>query len=53
VRLDAGFTDSATLEALDRHGIGYIGRLRENPAVQRLFNPYRKRGPGRPHARPR
>jgi hypothetical protein len=53
VRLDAGFTDGATLEALDQHGIGYIGRLRENPAVQRLFNPYRKRGPGRPHTRPR
>jgi len=53
VRLDAGFTDGETLEALDARGIGYIGRLRDNAALQRLFDPHRRRGPGRPAERPR
>lgn len=48
VRMDAGFTDGTTLEALDREGIGYLGRLRENPALQRLSRPHLTPGPGRP-----
>ena len=53
VRLDAGFTDGETLEALDTRGIDYVGRLRENPALTRLFEPHRTRGPGRPAQSPR
>jgi len=53
VRLDAGFTDGATLAALEAEGIGYLGRLRENAALSRLFDPHRTRGPGRPAAYPR
>ena len=52
-RLDAGFTDGATLEALDQAGIGYLGRLRDNAALDRHFDPHRRRGPGRPAERPR
>ena len=53
VRVDAGFTDGETLEALDRRGIGYLGRLGENKALVDLFDPHRRRGPGRPAERPR
>ncbi|QGM22386.1 transposase [Spiribacter sp. 2438] len=52
-RLDAGFTDGATLEALDQAGIAYLGRLRDNAALDRHFDPHRRRGPGRPAERPR
>jgi len=47
VRLDAGFTDGKTLAALDARNIEYIGRLKNNPALERLFEPYRYRRPGR------
>ncbi|WP_254432262.1 IS1380 family transposase [Aquisalimonas sp. 2447] len=52
-RLDAGFADGATLEALDQAGIGYLGRLRDNAALDRHFDPHRRRGPGRPAERSR
>jgi hypothetical protein len=48
VRLDAGFTDGATLAALDAARIPFVGRLRENPVLTRLFDPHRTRGRGRP-----
>jgi len=53
VRLDAGFTDGATLAALDAAEIPFVGRLRENPALTRLFDPQRTRGRGRPALQPR
>ena len=53
VRMDAGFTDGTTLEALDSRAIGYLGRLRENPVLQRLAQPHLVRGPGRPAEKPR
>jgi hypothetical protein len=53
VRVDAGFTDGATLEALDSRNIGYLGRLRENPVLQRLSLPHLTRGPGRHAQKPR
>jgi hypothetical protein len=53
VRLDAGFTDGATLAALDAARIPFVGRLRENPVLTRLFDPHRTRGRGRPALQPR
>lgn len=53
VRLDAGFTDGATLAALEAEEIGYLGRLRSNPVLQRLAAPYLKRPPGRRPRDPR
>jgi hypothetical protein len=53
VRPDAGFTDGATLSALDAAEIPFVGRLRENPVLTRLFDPHRTRGPGRPALQPR
>jgi hypothetical protein len=49
LRLGAGFTDGATLAALDAAQIPFVGRLRENPLLTRLFDPHRMRAPvGRP-----
>ena len=53
VRLDAGFCDGATLDALEAEGVGYVVRLRTNQRLQRLFDPHRNRGPGRPAEHPR
>lgn len=53
VRFDAGFTGNPTLQALEQHGIEYLGRLRPNPALDRKAEPYLKRPPGRPPYEPR
>jgi hypothetical protein len=53
VRLDEGFTDDATLAALDAAEVPFVGRLRENPVLTRRFDPHRMRGPGRPALQPR
>ena len=53
VRVDAGFTDGRTLDALDEQGIAFMGRLRENPRLQRMAQPYLQPGPGRPPKGPR
>lgn len=48
VRIDAGFTDNDTLEALEERDIEYLGRLRSHKGLQRLAAPYLKRPRGRP-----
>ncbi len=53
VRFDAGFTDNTTLSALEERGIPYVGRLRGNPALDRLAAPHLKRPVGRPPKEPR
>ena len=53
VRIDAGFTDNATLEALEDRGIEYLGRLRSHTGLQKLAAPLLKRPPGRPPEQPR
>lgn len=49
VRIDAGFTGNDTLEALEDHGIHYMGRLRSNPRLEeraeRWLRPPRGRRP--------
>ena len=47
VRLDAGFTDNATLEAMDAREIDYLGRLKSNSVLQTQAEPYLKRPRGR------
>ena len=49
VRLYVAFTASAILVALDAAGIALVGRLGENPALARLFEPQQMRGPVRPY----
>ncbi|XUO82517.1 transposase [Halomonas sp. KM007] len=53
VRIDAGFTDNATLEALEERDIEYLGRLRSHTGLQKLAAPYLKRPSGRPPEQPR
>ncbi|TKJ09303.1 IS1380 family transposase [Halomonas sp. 15WGF] len=53
VRIDAGFTDNATLEALEERNIEYLGRLRSHSGLQKLAAPHLKRPPGRPPEHPR
>ena len=53
VRIDAGFTDNATLEALEERDIEYLGRLRSHSGLQKLAAPHLKRPPGRPPEQPR
>jgi hypothetical protein len=52
-RMDAGFTDNATLAALEERGVPYVGRLRGNRALDRLAEPHLKRPVGRPPNEPR
>ncbi len=53
VRIDAGFTDNDTLEALEDREIKYLGRLRSHTGLQKLAAPLLKRPPGRPPEQPR
>ncbi|MCE0732454.1 IS1380 family transposase [Halomonas sp. G15] len=53
VRIDAGFTGNATLEALEERDIEYLGRLRSHTGLQKLAAPHLKRPPGRPPEQPR
>ncbi|RAR56814.1 DDE family transposase [Onishia taeanensis] len=53
VRIDAGFTDNDTLEALEDRNIEYLGRLRSHTGLQKLAAPYLKRPRGRPPEQPR
>ena len=47
-RLDAGYTDGATLDYLTEEKLRFIGRLRSNAVLDRLAAPYLKRPVGRP-----
>ena len=50
VRMDAGFTGDPTLCALEAEKVRYLGRLRNNRALDRLAEPFLSRPPGRrPH----
>jgi hypothetical protein len=53
VRIDAGFPSAALLAGLDARGIDYVSRLRANPVLDRLAEPFMKRPPGRRPAEPR
>jgi hypothetical protein len=47
VRLDAGFTDNDTLEAMEDRGIEYLGRLRSHSGLQAKAASYLRRPRGR------
>ncbi|MGM0925382.1 MAG: IS1380 family transposase [Pseudomonadota bacterium] len=53
VRIDAGFTDNDTLQALEERDIEYLGRLRSHSGLQKLAAPHLKRPRGRPPEQPR
>jgi Transposase DDE domain group 1 len=53
VRIDAGFPSAALLAGLEARDIDYVSRLRANPVLDRLAEPFMKRPPGRRPAQPR
>jgi hypothetical protein len=48
VRLDAGYTSGAVLDALTDDGIPFIGRLKTNEVLEKKAQPYLNRPVGRP-----
>lgn len=53
VRIDAGFPSAALLAGLEARDIDYVSRLRANPVLDRLAEPFMKRPPGRRPTQPR
>lgn len=53
VRFDAGFPGDELLSALESRGVGYVARIRNNAALERMAAPFLCRPPGRPPAEPR
>jgi hypothetical protein len=53
VRLDAGFPEPEVLDALERERIGYVCRIKKNPVLERLAEPFIRRPPGRRPRMPR
>ena len=48
LRLDAGYTDGATLDYLTGEKLRFIGRLKSNAVLDRMAAPHLKRPAGRP-----
>jgi len=53
VRGDAGFPDEGFLSFLELREVPYVLRLKKNPVLERLAEPYLHRPPGRPPKEPR
>lgn len=48
VRIDAGLVEGKVLDAIDDEGIHFVGRIKDNPVLDRLAEPHVSRPPGRP-----
>jgi len=48
VRIDAGFPDDETLSGLEAEGVPYVARIKNNPVLDRMAEPYLARPVGRP-----
>ena len=48
VRMDAGFPDDDTLCGLEKEGIPYVARIKNNPVLDRMAEPFLTRPVGRP-----
>jgi hypothetical protein len=48
VRFDAGFPDDQTLSGLEDERIPYVARIRNNPVLDKMAEPFLTRPPGRP-----
>ena len=53
VRIDAGFPDEKVLGAMEARRTPYVARVKNNPVLDRMAEPYLKRPPGRPPTEPR
>lgn len=48
VRIDAGFPDDETLSGLEKEGVPYVARIKNNPVLDKMAEPFLKRPVGRP-----
>lgn len=53
IRFDAGFPEDQLLFALEQRRRAYVARIRNNPVLDRMAQPYLVRPVGRPPAEPR
>jgi hypothetical protein len=53
VRFDAGFPEDTLLGALEQRGRAYVARIKNNPVLDRMAQPYLARPVGRPPKEPR
>lgn len=53
VRVDAGFPDEPFLKGLEDIRVPYVARIKNNPVLDRMAEPYLKRPVGRPPQQPR
>jgi hypothetical protein len=53
VRIDAGFPEEGLLSALERRKTPYVARIRNNPVLNRMAEPFLRRPPGLPPDDPR
>jgi hypothetical protein len=53
VRIDAAFPEGKLLSALEQRDTPYVARVKNNPVLDRLAQPYLSRPPGRPPTEPR
>jgi hypothetical protein len=52
-RLDAGFPEEKLLAGLEQRRTPYVARVKNNPVLDRMAEPYLRRPPGRPPNEPR
>jgi hypothetical protein len=48
VRIDAGFPDDETLRGLEKEGVPYVARIKNNAILDKMAEPFLKRPGGRP-----
>lgn len=53
LRIDAGFPEDTLLSAVEERGVRYVARIKNNPALDRMAEPFTKRPVGRPTTEPR
>ena len=50
VRIDAGLVEGDVLDAIDDEGARFVGRIKNNPALDERARPHLRRPPGRPNS---
>lgn len=48
LRIDAGFPEDELLSAVEKRGVRYVARIKNNAVLNRMAEEYKKRPPGRP-----
>lgn len=48
LRIDAGFPEDQLLSAVEKRGVRYVARIKNNKVLDRMAESYKRRPPGRP-----